>query len=92
MVSEDVVRRCRECEADAAPETRLCRRENLWFNTVTVMASVVIPLDQPSNYKDSQARVDRQKQHDLLHKSTTLYVRLCPIIVIAHKRMNPTYR
>jgi nuclear cap-binding protein subunit 2 len=39
------------------------------------MASVVTPLDQPSNYKDSQARVDRQKQHDILQKSTTLYVR-----------------
>jgi nuclear cap-binding protein subunit 2 len=38
------------------------------------MASVVVPLDQPSNYKDSQARLDRQKQHDLLQKSTTLYV------------------
>jgi nuclear cap-binding protein subunit 2 len=38
------------------------------------MASVVTPLDQPSNYKDSQARVDRQKQNDLLQKSTTLYV------------------
>ncbi|KAI9446529.1 RNA-binding domain-containing protein [Lactarius indigo] len=38
------------------------------------MAAVVTPLDQPSNYKDSQARVDRQKQHDLLQKSTTLYI------------------
>lgn len=38
------------------------------------MAHVVSPLDQPSNYKDSQARVDRQKQNDLLEKSTTLYV------------------
>ncbi|KAN0133705.1 hypothetical protein V8E53_008429 [Lactarius tabidus] len=38
------------------------------------MASVVTPLDQPSNYKDSQARVDRQKQHDILQKSTTLYI------------------
>jgi len=38
------------------------------------MASVVTPLDQPSNYKDSQARVDRQKQNDLLQKSTTLYI------------------
>ncbi|KAI9510241.1 RNA-binding domain-containing protein [Russula earlei] len=38
------------------------------------MTSVVTPLDQPSNYKDSQSRVDRQKQHDLLHKSTTLYI------------------
>lgn len=47
------------------------------------MASVVTPLDQPSNYKDSQARVDRQKQNDLLNKSTTLYVRICSIIVIA---------
>ena len=46
------------------------------------MASVVTPLDQPSNYKDSQARVDRQKQHDILQKSTTLYARLCSIVLI----------
>jgi len=38
------------------------------------MASVVTPLDQPSNYKDSRSRVDRQRQHDLLQKSTTLYI------------------
>ncbi|TRM61863.1 hypothetical protein BD626DRAFT_500779 [Schizophyllum amplum] len=38
------------------------------------MAHVVTPLDQPSNYKDSQARVDRQKQNEILAKSTTLYV------------------
>lgn len=38
------------------------------------MAHVVQSLDQPSNYKDSQARVDRQKQNELLAKSTTLYV------------------
>ncbi|KAI0256621.1 RNA-binding domain-containing protein [Lactifluus subvellereus] len=38
------------------------------------MASVVTPLDQPSNYKDSQARLDRQRQYDLLQKSTTLYI------------------
>ncbi|KAH9966591.1 RNA-binding domain-containing protein [Russula dissimulans] len=38
------------------------------------MASVITPLDQPSNYKDSQARVDRQRQHDILQKSTTLYI------------------
>jgi nuclear cap-binding protein subunit 2 len=38
------------------------------------MAHVVAPLDQPSNYKDSQARVDRTKQNELLAKSTTLYV------------------
>jgi RNA recognition motif-containing protein len=38
------------------------------------MASVVTPLDQPSNYKDSQARLDRQKQQELHQKSTTLYV------------------
>jgi len=31
-------------------------------------------LDQPSNYKDSQARLDRQKQHEALQKSTTLYI------------------
>ncbi|PCH38032.1 RNA-binding domain-containing protein [Wolfiporia cocos MD-104 SS10] len=38
------------------------------------MAHVVTPLDQPSNYKDSQARVDRQKQNELLARSTTLYI------------------
>ncbi|KAF7322869.1 Nuclear cap-binding protein subunit 2 [Mycena chlorophos] len=38
------------------------------------MAHVVAPLDQPSNYKDSQARLDRRKQNDLLAKSTTLYI------------------
>ncbi|KAL0947053.1 hypothetical protein HGRIS_013194 [Hohenbuehelia grisea] len=38
------------------------------------MAHIVQPLDQPSNYKDSQARVDRQRQQDLLSKSTTLYI------------------
>ncbi|KAI0341585.1 RNA-binding domain-containing protein [Trametopsis cervina] len=38
------------------------------------MAHVVSPLDQPSNYKDSQARVDRMKQNELLSKSTTLYI------------------
>ena len=39
------------------------------------MADVVNPLDQPSNYKDSQTRIDRQKQNEFLSKSTTLYVR-----------------
>lgn len=39
------------------------------------MAHVVQPLDQPSNYKDSQSRVERARQNDLLSKSTTLYVR-----------------
>ncbi|KZT26264.1 RNA-binding domain-containing protein [Neolentinus lepideus HHB14362 ss-1] len=38
------------------------------------MAHVVQSLDQPSNYKDSQARVDRQKQNEMLAKSSTLYV------------------
>jgi nuclear cap-binding protein subunit 2 len=38
------------------------------------MAHAVTSLDQPSNYKDSQARVDRSRQADLLAKSTTLYV------------------
>ena len=46
-------------------ETRDCSR---------AMSHVVAPLDQPSNYKDSQAKVDRLKQNDLLQKSTTLYV------------------
>jgi nuclear cap-binding protein subunit 2 len=40
------------------------------------MAHVVQPLDQPSNYKDSQARVDRRHQNEMLAKSTTLYVRM----------------
>lgn len=39
-----------------------------------IMAHVVQSLDQPSNYKDSQSRVDRNRQNDLLAKSTTLYV------------------
>ncbi|PIL24052.1 hypothetical protein GSI_13803 [Ganoderma sinense ZZ0214-1] len=38
------------------------------------MAHIVTPLDQPSNYKDSQSRVDRQMQSDLLSKTSTLYV------------------
>ncbi|KAF9246266.1 hypothetical protein BU15DRAFT_70373 [Melanogaster broomeanus] len=38
------------------------------------MAHIVQPLDQPSNYKDSQSRLERSKQHDLLSKSTTLYI------------------
>ncbi|THH33851.1 hypothetical protein EUX98_g273 [Antrodiella citrinella] len=38
------------------------------------MANVVVPLDQPSNYKDSQSRVDRMRQQDLLAKSSTLYI------------------
>ncbi|KIL68604.1 hypothetical protein M378DRAFT_100305 [Amanita muscaria Koide BX008] len=38
------------------------------------MAHVVQPLDQPSNYKDSQARVDRQKQNEMLDRSSTLYI------------------
>lgn len=38
------------------------------------MAHIVTPLDQPSNYKDSQSRVDRSTQNDLLSKTSTLYV------------------
>lgn len=38
------------------------------------MAHVVQPLDQPSNYKDSQARMDRNRQEEALSKSSTLYV------------------
>jgi len=38
------------------------------------MAHCVQSLDQPSNYKDSQSRLDRQRQADHLTKSTTLYV------------------
>ena len=38
------------------------------------MSHIVTPLDQPSNYKDSQSRVDRQTQGDLLSKTSTLYV------------------
>ncbi|KZV90267.1 RNA-binding domain-containing protein [Exidia glandulosa HHB12029] len=38
------------------------------------MAHVVQPLDAPSGYKDSQHRLDRQRQLEHLSKSTTLYV------------------
>ncbi|KAL7410482.1 hypothetical protein BDY24DRAFT_354951 [Mrakia frigida] len=38
------------------------------------MSHVVVPLDQPSTYKDSQSSFDRQKERVLLDKSTTLYV------------------
>ncbi|KAF9264749.1 RNA-binding domain-containing protein [Marasmius fiardii PR-910] len=38
------------------------------------MAHIVQSLDLPSNYKDSQSRVDRQRQNELLSHSTTLYV------------------
>ena len=41
-----------------------------------IMAHIVTPLDQPSNYRDSQSRVDRARQQELLSKSTTLYVRV----------------
>ena len=44
------------------------------------MAHVVQPLDQPSNYKDSQSRLDRQRQIELLENSTTLYVSTRTII------------
>ena len=46
----------------------------------TAMAHVVQSLDQPSNYKDSQARVDRKTQADMLGKSTTLYARPSPLV------------
>ena len=39
------------------------------------MAHIVQPLDSPSGYKDSQHRIDRQRQLDQLSRSTTLYVR-----------------
>ncbi|KAI6028617.1 hypothetical protein F5J12DRAFT_806497 [Pisolithus orientalis] len=38
------------------------------------MAHVVQPLDQPSNYKDSQTKLDRKRQYDFLSKSSTLYI------------------
>lgn len=49
-------------------------RSFLLFFVLQIMAHVVQSLDQPSNYKDSQSRVDRNRQNDLLAKSTTLYV------------------
>lgn len=55
------------------------------------MAHVVSPLDQPSNYKDSQTRVDRQKQNELLGKSTTLYVGGLTLLVawlVIHRRVD----
>lgn len=42
-------------------------------STKSAMAHVVQPLDQPSNYKDSQARLDRSRQEEALSKSCTLY-------------------
>ena len=50
------------------------------------MAHVVSSLDQPSNYKDSQSRLERFKQHELLSKSTTLYVRVIHSILPAKRR------
>ncbi|TCD68886.1 nuclear cap binding complex subunit [Steccherinum ochraceum] len=38
------------------------------------MAHVVPSLDQPSNYKDSQSRMDRLRQQDALSRSSTLYI------------------
>ncbi|KAF9651509.1 RNA-binding domain-containing protein [Thelephora ganbajun] len=38
------------------------------------MAHVVQPLDQPSNYKDSQTRLDKHRQDEALSKSSTLYI------------------
>lgn len=38
------------------------------------MAHIVQPLDSPSGYKDSQHRLDRQRQLEQLSRSTTLYV------------------
>ncbi|KAG8935692.1 nuclear cap binding complex subunit [Tulasnella sp. 418] len=35
---------------------------------------VVVPLDRPSNYKDSQSRLDRTAHDEALEKSSTLYV------------------
>lgn len=46
------------------------------------MAHVVAALDQPSNYKDSQSRLERSKQQELLSKSTTLYVRAIPELTV----------
>lgn len=57
-----------------AEVTRLPRDARETLHTIGNMAHIVSPLDQPSNYKDSQTRVDRQRQNELLAKSTTLYV------------------
>ena len=54
------------------------------------MAHVVQSLDQPSNYKDSQARIDRQKQNELLAKSTTLYVR-CSLSVYCRRETDDLF-
>jgi hypothetical protein len=45
------------------------------IQVTVIMAHVVQPLDQPSNYKDSQSRIERHRQNELLAKSSTLYVR-----------------
>ena len=52
------------------------------------MAHVITPLDQPSSYKDSQARVDRGKQSELLGKSTTLYVIIPTVQAMIMERLN----
>ena len=65
------------------------------IDTFAAMASVVTPLDQPSNYKDSQARLDRQKQHELYQKSTTLYVSSLsnqPIPFVPHILFSPIFQ
>ncbi|KAG9038457.1 nuclear cap binding complex subunit [Tulasnella sp. JGI-2019a] len=40
-----------------------------WFRS-----NVIAPLDRPSNYKDSQIKIDRTSQENALAKSATLYV------------------
>jgi len=63
-----------EKEEDASSVPKVVERKAQPHKVFT-MAHVVQSLDQPSNYKDSQSRVDRNKQNDLLAKSSTLYVR-----------------
>jgi hypothetical protein len=75
----ELVHRWRLVDVQKAYASRSYLRPNKDRGKISVslsMAHVVTSLDLPSNYKDSQARVDRQKQYDLLSKSTTLYVSL----------------
>jgi hypothetical protein len=51
------------------------------------MAHVVQPLDQPSNYKDSQARLDRSRQDEALSRSSTLYV--CSSFICSYAMLTP---
>lgn len=65
-----------------AERRKLARLGTAAFPRLCIMAHVVTPLDQPSNYKDSQNRVDKHAQNEVLSKSSTLYVCYCKPLTI----------